>query len=258
MVSGTLISSVAGPLGCFLIWRRLSFLGDTIAHSSLLGIAAGLILGIDPYISVVIFIIFMSLLLGVIVKRTALSTDIQLVLISQGTLGIGLLVISLFPHLQSEINGFLFGDILALSTIDLIYIGIMTVVVLGVFGMFWRQFVCWTLCEDVATIEGQNTRVIRLLFFTLMGIFIAVTAKAIGIILLTALVIIPAATARILSRSPGQMMILASIAGILFFIIGFLLSFTYDLPTTAAIVVTGITIFVILTILGKFNIKLQV
>ena len=253
ILSGILISLIAGPIGCFLVWRRLAFFGDTVAHSSLLGIALGTILGIDPYISITSFIILISLALGVLNRQTRINSETQLVLISQGTLALGLMILAFFPRLQGDINSLLFGDLLALSTRDFIYSIMLTIITLVVVKTYWRQFVCWTVSEDVAAIEGQNVTKIRFIFFTLVGLFVAIAAKAVGVILMTALLIIPAASARLISRSPSQMIIYASLINIIAFSLGFGLSYLIDVPVTAAIVVSGIGLFIGLTVMRKFQ-----
>ncbi len=240
---GLLISLIAGPIGCLVMWRRLAFFGDAIAHSSLLGVALGLAVGIDIRFSVLGFSLLLALSMGLTRRPTYLGSDTRLALLSHGALACGMLAISFFPQMRGDVNSFLFGDILALSRTDLIHILILTIFTLIVLTLFWSRFINLILSEEMAFVEGQNTLQTRLLFFALIGIFVAITAKAVGVLLMTALLIIPAASARALVRSPLQMAVIASVISGLSLMVGFIGSYQFDIPVGPTIVVCTLVFF---------------
>jgi zinc transport system permease protein len=251
LTSGLLISLISGPIGCLLIWRKLAFFGDAVAHSSLLGIAIGVALGIDIRVGVLSFSLLLALSMGISRRHSPLSPDTRLALLSHGALACGLIAISFFPHLRGDLNSFLFGDLLALSQTDLLHIALLGCCALIILGFYWNRFLTLILSEDIAFVEGQNTLLTRLLFFMLVGIFVAIAAKAIGVLLMTALLVIPAAAARALARSPLQMAFMASFISALSFLMGFGISYHFDLPVAATIVVCALLFFMAISLIRR-------
>lgn len=243
LVAGVGLAIVTGPLGCFLVWRRMAYFGDTIAHSGLLGIALGFLLGINLVVGVLAIGIVIAVILALLQRQHRLATDTLLGILAHTTLSLGLVVIGLMPWLRVDLVGYLFGDILAINRTDLIWIWGGGIVILAVLAALWRPLLAITVHEDLARAEGVRAMLARMGFMVLIALVIAIAMKIVGILLITALSIIPAAAARRFSRSPEGMALLAAVNGILAVMMGISGSLAFDTPTGPSIVVAATAIF---------------
>ncbi|MBP2238377.1 zinc transport system permease protein [Sinorhizobium kostiense] len=245
LVAGIGIAMVAGPLGCFVIWRRMAYFGDTMAHSALLGVALSLLFELNLMLSVFIVAAVVSLLLLFLQKRGALSTDALLGILSHSALSIGLVIVAFMTWVRIDLIGFLFGDILAVSRgdIDIIWGGGILVIFALVY--LWRPLLAATVNPELAEAEGLQPERVRLFFMLLMALVIAIAMKIVGILLITSLLIIPAATARRFAASPEIMAVLASLIGALAVAGGLFGSLHWDTPSGPSIVVAALALFVL-------------
>jgi len=245
LIGGLGVALVAGPLGCFVVWRRLAYFGDTLSHSALLGVALALLF--DANITLVVFLtaVMISVALLMLKKIAPLSSDALLGLLAHSVLAIGLIVISFMTWVRVDLMGFLFGDILAVSETDLAVIWVGGAGVLAVLAFIWRGLFCATVSRDIAQAEGLNPERMEFIFMILMALVIAISMKIVGVLLITALLIIPAATARQVSRSPEQMAGFAVVVGIVAVGAGLTGSFHWDTPTGPSIVASLIGLFVV-------------
>ncbi|MGI4850588.1 MAG: iron chelate uptake ABC transporter family permease subunit [Janthinobacterium lividum] len=244
LAAGISFSMVAGPMGCFVIWRRLAFFGDTLAHASLCGIALSLFMDINPLLSVLFICGLIGVLLTHFKSGHDLSSDTALAVISHGSLALGILTLSLFKGARFDLNAYLFGDILSVTSQEVGFILTGGLIILGVLMFIWPQLLSMTLAEDLAAVEGVAVRRINLIYMILLAVFVAFSLKMIGALLITALLILPASTAQSFAKSPEHMACLSSLMGIIMVTGGIFLSQLYDVPTTPAIVVVGIILFV--------------
>lgn len=245
LVAGIGLAITVGPLGCFVIWRRMAYFGDTMAHSALLGVALSLLLNLNLMLSVFIVAAAVSLLLLLLQKRGALSTDALLGILSHSALSIGLVMVAFMSWVRIDLVGFLFGDILAVSKadIDLVWGG--GILVLFAIVYLWRSLLASTVNPELAEAEGLQPERARLYFMLLMALVIAIAMKIVGILLITSLLIIPAATARRFATSPEIMAVLASIIGALAVTGGLFGSLHFDTPSGPSIVVAAMGLFVL-------------
>ncbi|QRM55749.1 metal ABC transporter permease [Sinorhizobium sp. BG8] len=245
LLAGTGLALTTGPLGCFVVWRRMAYFGDTMAHSALLGVALSLLLDFNLMISVFVVAAVVSLLLLLLQKRGSLSTDALLGILSHATLAIGLVMVSFMTWVRIDLVGFLFGDILAVSEadVDLVWGG--GILVLFAIVYLWRPLLASTVNPELAEAEGLQPERARLWFMLLMALVIAIAMKIVGILLITSLLIIPAATARRFSSSPEVMAILASLLGILAVVGGLFGSLHFDTPSGPSIVVAALGLFML-------------
>lgn len=242
-VMATMVTLVAGPLGCILIWRRMAYFGDTISHSALLGIAIAILLNINLAMGVLISCVAIALLLYLTQKQKKVADDALLGILSHSSLALGILLLSLMPQVRADINGYLFGDLLAVTWQD-IYFGAAVLLVTGTLLFFnWRKLIALCLSEELAKAEGINIERQKLLFILLVALTVAMAMKIIGILLITALLIIPASTARLLSRSPEGMALSASGIGLIAIISGLTSSYQFDTTTGPSIVVSAAALF---------------
>ena len=245
VIGGIGVALVAGPVGCFIIWRRLAYFGDTLSHSALLGVAMALLLETNVTIAVFIVSVVASLLLLLLQRRAALSSDALLGLLAHSTLAVGLVVLAFMTWVRVDLMGFLFGDILAMTKIDLAVIWGGGAAVLAVLRHIWRPLFAATVNHDLATAEGMRPDLMNIIFMILVAAVIAVSMKLVGVLLITALLIIPAATARRFSASPEQMAVIAALVGMASVWIGLEGSLKWDTPAGPSIVVAALICFVI-------------
>lgn len=240
---GLAFSVLAGPLGSVMVWRRLAFFGDTIAHSTLLGVALSLLWGAPSQLVLVLFCVGLAIALTLIPLRTKVSVDSLLAIFSHGSLALGLVALSLMDQPAISLTGFLFGDILAVSMTDIVLASLTAAGISALTWIFWRPLLTTFISEDLAKSEGIPTRLIKIGFAVAMGLTIGLLLKTVGALLMTALLIIPASSARYLSKSPAQMILIAMGIGALSFTAGLASSYGFDTPTAPMIVVCALGFF---------------
>ena len=256
LLGGIGVAIVAGPIGCFILWRRLAYFGDTLSHSALLGVAMALLLELNITLSVFIICLIVSLLLLLLQKRASLSSDSLLGLLAHATLAVGLVVLAFMTWVRVDLMGFLFGDILAVSKDDITLIWLGGLVVLAGLVSIWRRLFAATVNYDLAKAEGAKPDFTNFIFMALVAAVIAVSMKLVGVLLITALLIIPAATARRFSTSPEHMAIMAAVIGSLSVIVGLNGSLQWDTPAGPSIVVAALAGFII-SVLPMPKVKLK-
>ena len=236
LIAGLGIAVICGVMGCFVVWRKMAYFGDSLAHSALLGIAIGLAAGITMSVAVTMVCLTFAVLLFWLQHRGVLATDTLLGILSHGALSAGIVLLSLMK-IPVDLHGLLFGDILTVTPMDLTLIASGLVVILGVMIKFWSPLVLATVSEDLAKAEGVNTKFLQLLILILMTITVAVSVRMVGVLLITSMLIIPAATARPLTRSPEAMAITAITIGMMAVISGMVVSIEANTPTGPSMVV---------------------
>lgn len=249
LIAGIGLALVAGPLGCFVVWRRMAYFGDTMAHSALLGVALSLLMGINLTIGVfgVAALVAMALLL--MQRQGNLSTDALLGILSHSTLAVGLVLVAFMSWVRIDLMGFLFGDILSVSRTDIAVIYLGGLVILGLLIFMWRRLLAATVSPELAEAEGQQPEIARVMLMVLMASVIAIAMKLVGVLLITSLLIIPAATARRFSVTPEQMGVVAAILGALAVVGGLTGSRVWDTPSGPSIVVAALALFLLSLIL---------
>lgn len=245
LLGGLGVAALAGPLGSFIVWRRMAFFGDTLAHSALLGVALGFVLGIDLTLGIFASCIAIALLLPVWQRQQKLPGDTLLGILSHTALSLGLVTIAFLSTLRVDLLGYLFGDILAVGWRDVAMIYAGGAVVMGLMVWLWRPLLSMTVHEEMARVEGVPVERVKLGFVLLLAITVAIAMKIIGMLLITSLLIIPAAAARSFARTPERMALYASLTGMLSVVLGLTASLRFDLPTGPAIVVAAASLFVL-------------
>ena len=244
IVGGIGVAVVAGPLGCFVIWRRLAYFGDTLSHSALLGVALALLLELNITFTVFCISVVIAMLLMLLQRRASLSSDALLGLLAHSALAVGLVVLAFMTWVRVDLMGFLFGDILAITRADLMMIWFGGVAVLIALIKIWHPLFAATVSYELATAEGTRPDFANIVFTVLLAAVIAVSMKIVGVLLITALLIIPAAAARRFSKSPEQMVLIAIIIGVLSVWLGLLGSLEFDTPAGPSIVVAALSFFI--------------
>ena len=251
LVAGIGVAIVTGPLGCFGVWRRLSYFGDTLAHSALLGVTMAYSFQFNIAISVFLISSLIALILIKLQKRTNLPGDALLGLLAHSSLAVGLVVIGFLTFIRFDIMGLLFGDILAVNVTDLLIIWFGGGLILLVLKIIWKPLFASTVNYELAEAEGLNPDRAKAIFTILMAALIAISIKMVGLLLITGMLIIPAAMARNLSDSPFKMVLFSIIGGLLSVLIGLFSSLEFNTPSGPSIIAAALFLF----ILSLFRIK---
>mgnify|MGYP001203174099 FL=1 len=251
LVAGIGVAIVTGPLGCFVVWRRLSYFGDTLAHSALLGVTMAYSFQFNIAISVFLISSLIALILIKLQKRTNLPGDALLGLLAHSSLAVGLVVIGFLTFIRFDIMGLLFGDILAVNVTDLLIIWFGGGLILLVLKIIWKPLFASTVNYELAEAEGLNPDRAKAVFTILMAALIAISIKMVGLLLITGMLIIPAAMARNLSDSPFKMVLFSIIGGLLSVLIGLFSSLEFNTPSGPSIIAAALFLF----ILSLFRIK---
>ena len=245
LVAGIGIAIVAGPLGCFVIWRRLAYFGDTLAHSGLLGVTIGFILNIDLSFSVFVISGIIAIFLLVLQKKTKLAGDSLLGLLAHSSLAIGLVFIAILSSIRFDLMGLLLGDILSVSINDILIIWFGGGLLLLILFFIWKSLFAATISYDLAKAEGMSPELSNYIFTILLAGIIAISIKMIGVLLITGLLLIPPAMSRNFSNSPKQMVIFSIIGGVISVIIGLFCSLQLNTPSGPSIIVASMILFVL-------------
>lgn len=244
ILAGVGISIVVGALGCFVIWRKMAYLGDSLSHSSLLGIALGLAYGLNLHIAIILICSLFAIILVWLQYKKMLSNDSLLGILSHASLASGMILISLLKTPSIDLYSYLFGDILTVTKSDLMLIYFGAIIILLILFFKWQNFCLITISKDLAKSQNINIFYHQILLMFLMAITIAISIQIVGILLITSLLIIPSASARKFAKSPESMAIIASIFATLSVIFGIISSIFFDIPSGPAIVISAVIIFI--------------
>ncbi len=236
-LAGFGVALAAGPLGCFVVWRRMAYLGEAISHSALLGVALGLAFQAPPLLGALLVALMLGVTVALSPSRGQLAPDTLLGVLAHSALALGLVVISLSPALRVDISGYLFGDVLAVSWTDvaLVWCGSAGVALTLIWR--WRPLLNSTISEALARAEGQQPDVARLSLALAMAFSIALAMQVVGLLLVTSMLILPAAAARGVAQTPEGMARIAAALGCMAVALGLGASFTADTPAGPSIVV---------------------
>lgn len=242
-LAGFGVALVAGPLGCFIVWQRMAFLGEAIANSALLGVALGLVLGLNLTIGIIAAGLLAAALLALLQSQRIVPVDALLGITTHATLAAGLVVIGLMETVRVDLMGYLFGDILSVGMGDVVAIYAGSVFALVALAFIWRPLIAVTVNAEMAAAEGVRVATVRATFLLLIALVIALAIKIVGALLVIALLIIPAAAARGITRTPETMAITASLLGLTAIGAGLGFSLTWNVPTGPAIVLVATALF---------------
>lgn len=245
LLGGIGVACIAGPLGSFVVWRRMAYFGDTLAHSALLGISLGFLLEVNLNLAVIACCVVLALILVILQKQRIIATDTLLGIMAHSALSLGLVAVALLD-VRVDLMAYLFGDLLAITREDLYWIYGGGILVLLLLWYLWRPLLAITINEELAQVEGVNVPLTRLVLMLLIAVVIAIAMKIVGLLLITSLLIIPAATARRLAFTPEQMAFGAALAGILAVAGGLTVSWNLDTPAGPSVVVCSLALFILL------------
>ncbi|AHC39290.1 metal ABC transporter permease [Ehrlichia muris] len=246
-----IMSLVTGSLGSFMIWKNLSYLGDSISHSSILGVALAVLLDISISSGILCISIIFALLLSYSINRIY-SIDTVLNIVTNVIMSLGMILLSFFPTASNNIIHSLFGDVLMLTSKDLIIMALVALVIIILIIYRWKYWLIISISNDLSASEGVNVGFIKLEFLVILSVFIAFAAQLVGILLITAFLVIPAATARLVSKTPLQMIIISTIISIFSGITGLLLSERFDIFPGPLIIMVSFVLLLFMYCVNRF------
>jgi zinc transport system permease protein len=255
LAAGIGVAIVAGPLGAFVVWRRVAYFGGALAHSAMLGVALGLAAGINLTVGVFSVCGFIAIALVLLQRRGDMAGDTLLNVLAHGALAAGLVVIAFVQGTRIDLMAYLFGDILSVSVRDLIFIYGGGAVILAVLALIWRRLLSATLDEDLAEVEGVPVTAVNMVFALLIALVVATAMKVVGLLLVASLLVIPAAAARPFARTPEQMAAIGAAIGAISVAGGLAASMTLDTPAGPSIVVAAVLLFAAASAMPKASIR---
>lgn len=252
-LAGVFIALAAAPLGCLVVWRRMAYFGDATGHAALLGVALAMSLSMPLMIGVVVIAAAMALSVSFATHRGTYATDTLLGVFSHAALAIGLVAAAILPDVRLNLIDTLLGDILTVSPTDVMLIGGGALLILVAIAWFWRGLLNATLSPELLVAEGGSLLRDKLVFTLSLALFVALSMKLVGILLITAMLILPAAAAAPLARSPERMVILAAGIGVMSVIGGLWLSWEADTQAGPSIIVVSSFFFVLFNAIPKLR-----
>lgn len=252
-IGGILTGIMGGLLGSFTILRQLSFFSDALGHSALLGISIGFLLGLNSSVVLLPFSVIFALAVSYLLERTRLWTDALLNIIYSSSLAIAIITLSFVGQYKGGLNNLLFGDILAVQELDLVFSAALLIVCIVFIGLTLRTQMLLTLHEPLAIARGVSVSTHRTVFIVLLSLVVGISIKAIGVLLVSAFVVIPACAARLLSRTFTNYVLLSAGIGALSAVLGMVISAWFNLPSGPSIVTTQLTIFIVAMTLPRFH-----
>ena len=241
-LAGVGLAVAAGPLGCFVVWRRMAYFGDATAHAAILGVALSFAFSVSVFAGVLVVAVAMAFAVSSLAGRT-FQMDTLLGVAAHGSLAVGLVAFALTAQVGLDLEAYLFGEILAVGKADLAVIWAGSLAVLALVGWRWSALLTSTLDQDLASASGLNPRREQLILTVALALLVAVAIKVVGALLITAMLIIPAAAARPFSRTPEVMAVLAGAIGGLAALAGLYASYVWDTPTGPTIVTAALAMF---------------
>jgi len=252
VLAGVGLTLMTSSLGAFVVWRRMAYFGDTLAHAALLGVALGFMLHMaEPLIAITLTCLFFGFLLMLLERRPQLARDSILGILSHSALALGVILVASMPSFRADLFGYLFGDILAVSPKDLVVLYVAVIAVLILLALNWKNFIAMMIHQELAKVEGVPVEKLQLLFVVMLAIVIAIAMKLLGVLLITAMLIIPPVTARPFSKTPEQMVVMGTVVGVLSVLIGLAASWGLDTPAGPSIVVAASAQFAVSQVVAR-------
>lgn len=245
IIVGGVLSVVSGPVGSIILWRRLAFFGDTIAHSALMAVAFSILFHVPSALMITLICFLFAAILSLTPLRSKVSFDTVLSVMAHGSLALGLVLLALVGNSASKLTSLLFGDILAISSHEVWVMVALGIAVLLVLKLLWQRILMMLISEELAHTENINVPTMRFVLSVILGLTIGILVQIVGVLLVVALLVIPAAATRRHVLSPGEMIVGTSLITGISYLIGSTVSFFHDVPTGAMIVLCALACYII-------------
>lgn len=244
-LTATAMAITAGPMGCIMLWRHMAFFGDTLAHAMLMGVALGVMLDVAPILGSMMMALAIAAIIAASQRQGKLTGDSWLAVLSHGSLAIGLIMLSVIDHPTTGLMQALLGDLLASGWQEAaLAIAIMAITLLVLWRWLWQPMVAICLHRSMAMAEAVPVHRAEACFALILALLVALAMQVVGILLTSAMLIIPAATARSFAQSPQQMAIISSVVGVVASTAGMAASLWWDIPTAPAMVAAALLLLI--------------
>lgn len=253
LIAGGILGIILTYLGIFVVLKKMAFFSDGIAHASLAGVAIGIIFSFNPTATAIIFSAVFALLIYFLETKLKLSSDVTIGIIFTAGLSLGILLVSLTPGYQPELITFLFGNILSITKTEIITILIFSVIIVATIKILFKQITFMALNSELAYANNIKIKYLQPLLYVILAVAIVLSIKILGIILVSALLILPIATAKIKAKSLRQLTVEGIIWSEIFIITGLVISYYFDLPSGPTIVLTGSALFGLQALFSKIR-----
>lgn len=250
-IAGLGVALAAAPLGCFVVWRRMAYFGDATAHAAMMGVALSLALEISIFLGPLVVALTMAWTVTQLSNKNH-AADTLLGVLAHAGLAVGLVVVSFVTDVRIDLMAYLFGDILAVSRADILVIWSGALLICLLLAWRWKALLLSTLNEDMAYAAGYQPKREQLILTLSLAITVAVAIKVVGVLLIASMLIIPAAAARNLARTPESMVVITAITGSLSVLFGLQGSYYFDTPTAPTMVCAALVFFLLLGAVGGF------
>lgn len=244
------VAVIAAPLGCFVVWRRMAYFGDATAHAAILGVALSLALDVSIVFGALALALVMAVSVSLLRGR-GYAMDTLLGVFAHSALAFGLVAVSFLAGVRVDIAAYLFGDVLTVTKIDVLSIWVGVLLVLSLLTWRWSRLLIATIDEELAYASGVNPRTEHWVLTIALAVVVAVAIKVVGALLIGALLLIPAATARRFAGTPEAMALLAVGVGILSALSGLAMSWRFDTPAGPSMVCVIAVLFLLSTLVSK-------
>jgi zinc transport system permease protein len=250
LLTGVLLAVTCAVLAFFVVLRRMAFIGVGISHAALGGVALGVVLGLPPVPVAAAFSVVVAWVIGWVSARGKISEDTAIGVFFPTAMALGVALISFSPTYRQDLVGYLFGNILSLSVEDVWGVAFLSLASLTVLGVLFKDFLFWGVDEEGARAAGLPTTLLRYLLLTLLAVTIVAAMKLVGIVLISAFLVIPAATGQAAAGSMRGMLVLAVLSAVVAVLGGLWLSWLWDLPSGASIVLLAAVLFFLALLVG--------
>jgi zinc transport system permease protein len=260
LAAGLLAAVACGIIGVYVVVKRIVFISGGIAHASFGGVGLGYLVGISPVLGAMLFTLASALGMGLVTRRTKLPEDTAIGILWAMGMALGVIFIGLAPGYAPDLFSYLFGNILTVPFSDLVLMMVLDGVIVSIVVLLYKEFLALSFDEEFGAVAGVPVEALYLLLLCLIALTVVVLIKVVGIILVIALLTIPAALARRFTHDIRKMMLLAVIFGALFAFFGLWLSYEYDVASGATIILLGGTVLLAsfgLTRLGAMRRKMK-
>jgi len=250
LLASALVGVVCAVVGTYVVLRGIAFIGDAIAHASFPGVVAAYLLAVPFYLGAAVAAVATALAIGVVTKRAGIRQDTAIGVLFAGTFALGVFMFSTIQGYVADLFSFLFGNVLAISPTDLVALLVLGLGVIAVIALLWKELLYATFDPLGAAASGIPVDRLEYLFLALVALTIVVSLQAVGIILVVAMLVTPAATAQMLTVRFTRLMVVASLVGVVSAVLGLYLSFWLDAASGATIVLVQTGLFLLALVLG--------
>ncbi len=243
LTAALIMAVLAGPIGCLMIWKKMAYFSDTLSHSALSGVLLGIMLGLGQNTGVILIVCLIAFLLANVPDRFIIDMNLLLLIIGQTTLSVGVAGLTRLPEIRTDLTAYLFGDVLSIASDDLFFVATNAALCSILLVFNWKKQIFTAVMPDVAQSEGVSLKKQSVIFMLLIALFVSLALKTTGLLLVSALLIIPATTARFLTGTPEKMAVFASFIGIFCVVFGLFCSINFDLPAAPAMEIISAVLF---------------